>query len=126
MNISTGYVPYFTSLNAALTPSYPDIVGERSLNVSADLNRFVEAAYNPYDPGTISGLTKIASSPIPGCAVFLFRDETNELVAQTTSNASGVFAFTGLNKAMKFMVIVKIAAGFESYEYMVSSRRNPV
>ena len=126
MNISTGYVPYFTSLNAALTPSYPDIVGERSLNVNADLNRFDEAAYNPYDPGTISGLTKIAGSPIPGCNVFLFRDETNELVAQTTSNASGVFVFTGLNKAMKFMVVVKIAAGFESYEYMVSSRRNPV
>lgn len=126
MNISTGYVPYFTSLNAVLTPSYPDIVGERSLNVSADLNRFDEAAYNPYDPGTISGTTRIAGSPVGGCQVLLIRDDTNELVGTVESSLDGSFSFTGLNKAMKFTVIVKMAAQFNSYEYMVSSRRNPV
>lgn len=124
--ISVGYIPYFTEINASLTPAYPVMEGAASLSVDADLRRSDDSAYNPYDPGTISGTTRIAGDPVPGCQVLLIRDDTNELVMTAASASNGSFSFPGLNKAMKFTVVVKLAPGFEAYEYMVSSRRSPV
>lgn len=124
--ISSGYVPYFTEINAALTPSYPAMETVRSLSVDATIRRMDESPFNQYDPGTISGTTRIAGDLIGGCQVLLIRDDTNELVATAVSASNGSFSFPGLNKAMKFTVVVKMAPGFEAYEYMVSSRRTPM
>lgn len=74
--------------------------------------------------GVLSGTVTVRGVVQAGAIVLLFDEETNAYVNSTTSDASGIFSFSGLPENRQFFMVFKEPTGL--WEYRVSSRRTPV
>ena len=75
--------------------------------------------------GSISGNVRIKGELMPFSELSLFSEDNSEFVSKTTTDNSGNFSFTGLNKSKQFYIVAKPNEGNEAWEYRVSSRRIP-
>ncbi len=122
------YVPYPRNVSAFLEPAYSGVSGIESARMVRVLHVVPDGVYS-YDPAqgkTISGTVAIAGTPIPDATVILMSEAEDAVIEYGRTNSIGQFAFDGLNSSRKFYVIAKLPTGWETWEYMVSSRRNPV
>ncbi len=73
--------------------------------------------------GKIAGTVKTKGVPLTSAECILFSESTNAPIAYSSTDVTGRFEFTGLNKDEMFYVVVK--QNDTSWEHIVSSRRNP-
>ncbi len=122
------YSPYFLSVTCTTSSGYTPQTGVKSATIQAELHDAPDNhwAHTPELVGTVSGIVKIAGDVIIGAKVVLMSEIDDVPVAYRLTGADGRFEFTDLNTTMKFYVMVKLPSGWQNWEYMVSSRRNPV
>lgn len=122
------YSPYYRDLSCVCASNYIPPVGVKSATIQAELHDTPDNhwAHTPELVGTVSGIVKIAGDVIVGAKVVLMSEIDDVPVAYRLTGADGRFEFTDLNTTMKFYVMVKLPSGWQNWEYMVSSRRNPV
>lgn len=122
------YSPYFQSIGCNLSSGYTPQTGVAAATMAAELHDTPDNlwAHSAGLVGTISGIVRIAGDPIVGAKVVLMDETTDTPVSYAVSKADGSFDFKDLNTTMKFYVMVKLPTGWSNWEYMVSSRRNPV
>lgn len=126
--MSNLYQTYFLDASCVLSDGYEPPANQRSAAIQAELHDTPDNlwAHTPELVGTISGNVRIAGDPVVGAKVVLMDENTDVPVAYALSKADGKFEFKDLNTTMKFYVLVKLPSGWKEWEYMVSSRRNPV
>lgn len=125
--MSNLYSPYFLNVNAVLSYGYTTPTGLSSATLRAELHDTSDNnwAHAPHIVGAISGTVSIAGTVIAGAKVVLMSELDDVPVAYTLTEADGTFTFPDLNRNAKFYVMVKLPTGWETWEYMVSSRRIP-
>lgn len=74
--------------------------------------------------GTLSGTVRVQGEPGSAFTAILFDELTHSKVAETSTDVTGHFSFTELEKTIKYYIVFKSPDGL--WEYRVSSRRNPV
>lgn len=74
--------------------------------------------------GTLSGTVRVQGEPGSAFTAILFDEVTHTKVSETTTDITGHFSFTELEKTIKYYIVFKSPDGL--WEYRVSSRRNPV
>lgn len=110
--------------------SGPDL--SRRVKIDIDVRSFATGESNltgtnigvGHGPGVLSGTVTVRGVVQSGAIVLLFDEETEQYVNATTSNASGIYTFTGLPEGRQFFMVFKEPTGL--WEYRVSSRRTPV
>lgn len=102
--------PNFTVLPSYIVPDADDVVfGIGRTDFSGN--------------GTLSGTVRVQGEPGSAFKAILFDELTHSKVAETTTDVTGHFSFTELEKTIKYYVVFKSPDGL--WEYRVSSRRIP-
>ena len=122
------YSPYFLDVSCTASGGYTPQTDVKSATIQAQLHDTPDNhwAHTAELVGTVSGIVKIAGDVIVGAKVVLMSEINDVPVAYRLTGADGRFEFPDLNTTMKFYVMVKLPSGWQNWEYMVSSRRNPV
>lgn len=122
------YSPYYRDLSCVCASDYTPPTGVGTATISAELHDTPDNhwAHSPELVGTISGIVRIAGDVVVGAKVVLMSELDDVPIAYRLSGSDGKFIFPDLNVAAKFYVMVKLPSGWQNWEYMVSSRRNPV
>lgn len=76
-----------------------------------------------FGAGVLTGTVTVKGIVQAGVIVLLFDEATSQFINATTTDAGGVYTFTGLPTTRDFFMVYKEPSGL--WEYRVSSRRTP-